>query len=154
MFIIPILIFLYHLPSLTFPLSPGEKAQSQIPLIMPDYMLVFAVPILANQPFFKDATNVEELLNVRACLWFILEPLMHKNETYSFGFYKALIEQMKNHKDAHRPEDELANHVSVCGCWCAGCFYSCTVMQELTTAFILILLIGKLEKPCKICLFC
>lgn len=88
----------------------GEKAQSQIPLIMPDYMLVFAVPILANQPFFKDATNVEELLNVRACLWFILEPLMHKNETYSFGFYKALIEQMKNHKDALRPEDELANH--------------------------------------------
>ncbi|XP_063845776.1 sister chromatid cohesion protein PDS5 homolog B-B-like isoform X2 [Scylla paramamosain] len=87
----------------------GEKAQSQIPLIMPDYMLVFAVPILANQPSFKDVTDTTELLNIRNCLWFILEPLMNKNETYSFGFYKALIEQMKNHKDAIRPEDELSN---------------------------------------------
>ncbi|KAG0728388.1 Sister chromatid cohesion protein PDS5 B-B [Chionoecetes opilio] len=87
----------------------GEKAQSQIPLIMPDYMLVFAVPILANQPSFKDVADTEELLNIRGCLWFILEPLMIKNDTYSFGFYKALIEQMKNHKDAFRPEDELSN---------------------------------------------
>lgn len=109
------LSLIHQLPCLFFSLT-GEKAQSQIPLIMPDYMLVFAVPILANQPSFKDITDTTELLNIRSCLWFILEPLMIKNETYSFGFYKALIEQMKNHKDAIRPEDELSNQVSLV-CW-------------------------------------
>lgn len=109
------LSLIHQLPCLFFSLT-GEKAQSQIPLIMPDYMLVFAVPILANQPSFKDITDTTELLNIRSCLWFILEPLMIKNETYSFGFYKALIEQMKNHKDAIRPEDELSNQVSRV-CW-------------------------------------
>ena len=89
---------------------------------MPDYMLVFAVPILANQPSFKDITDTTELLNIRSCLWFILEPLMNnKSETYSFGFYKALIEQMKNHKDSIRPEDELSNQVCVCVCVCVWC---------------------------------
>lgn len=35
-----------------------------------------------------------------------------KNDLYSFSFYKNMIERMKNHKDALKPDDELANHVS------------------------------------------
>ncbi|XP_076031392.1 cohesin associated factor B pds5 isoform X2 [Oratosquilla oratoria] len=91
-------------------LSGGsEKASSQLPHIMPDYMLVFAVPLLAHQPTFTDPTDIGQLTNIRMCLWFILEPLMTKNDGYCFGFYKALIEQMKNHKDALKPEDEVSN---------------------------------------------
>lgn len=79
---------------------------------MPDYMLVFAVPILAHQPEFVDRTDTTQLMRISSCLWFILEPLMKKNDAYCFGFYKALIEQMKNHKDSMKPEDELSNEVS------------------------------------------
>nr|XP_053653751.1 sister chromatid cohesion protein PDS5 homolog B-B-like [Cherax quadricarinatus] len=87
----------------------SEKASSQLPHIMPDYMLVFAVPLLAHQPDFKDPNDVSQLTRIRSCLWYILEPLMTKNDAYCFGFYKALIEQMKNHKDAVKPEDEITN---------------------------------------------
>ncbi|XP_066979416.1 sister chromatid cohesion protein PDS5 homolog B-B isoform X2 [Macrobrachium rosenbergii] len=87
----------------------SEKASGQLPHIMPDYMLVFAVPILVHQPEFTDPNDVSQLTRIRTCLWFILEPLMTKNDAYCFGFYKALIEQMKNHKDAVKPEDETTN---------------------------------------------
>ena len=90
----------------------AEKASNQLPHIMPDYMLVFAVPLLAHQPEFTDITDVNQLKRIRTCLWYILEPLMTKNDAYCFGFYKALIEQMKNHKDAIRSGDEtLVNQV-------------------------------------------
>lgn len=92
-------------------LFTGEKASSQLPHIMPDYMLVFAVPLLAHHPEFTDPSDKSQLKRIQSCLWFILEPLMTKNDAYCFGFYKALIEQMKNHKDAVKPEDELTNQV-------------------------------------------
>ena len=81
---------------------------------MPDYMLVFAVPLLTHHPIFTDVNDVPQLIQIRQCLWFILEPLITKNDSYCFGFYKALIEQMKNHKDALKPEDDLTNRVSRC----------------------------------------
>ena len=92
----------------------GDKASSQLPHIMPDYMLVFAVPLLAHQPDLTDITDIDQLVRIKSCLWFVLEPLMTKNDAYCFGFYKALIEQMKNHKDAIRSEEEtLVNQVRI-----------------------------------------
>jgi sister-chromatid-cohesion protein PDS5 len=84
----------------------------QLAHILPDYMLVFAVPVLAHDPDFTSNEDVEQLARVRQCLWFILEPLMTKNEFYCFGFYKNLIERMKNHKDALKGEDDSMNYVS------------------------------------------
>ncbi len=52
------------------------------------------------------------LKRMKNALWFILEPLMTKNESYSFGFYKALIEKVKNHRDALDPENDTTNMVS------------------------------------------
>ncbi len=51
------------------------------------------------------------LKRMKAALWFILEPLMIRNESYSFGFYKALIEKVKNSKDALEPDNEALNKV-------------------------------------------
>ena len=92
----------------------GEKASSQLPHIMPDYMLVFAVPILTHLPDFTSVEDIDQLKKIKQCLWFILEPLMTKTDSYCFGFYKALIEKMKNNKDAIHPEDELTNQVILC----------------------------------------
>ena len=87
----------------------GEKASAQLPHIMPDYMLVFAVPVLTHDLNFTSHTDIEYLKRIRLALWFVLEPLMTKNENYSFGFYQELIQKMKNHKDAFKGDDEAVN---------------------------------------------
>lgn len=84
----------------------------QLPFILPDYMLVFAVPVLAHDPAFTSHTDIQQLKVIQQCLWFILEPLLVKNEFYSYGFYKSLVEKMKNCKDSLRPDDENMNCVS------------------------------------------
>lgn len=89
-----------------------EKAMSQLPHILPDYMLVFAVPVLTHDPTFTAVDDPIQLKQVEKCLWLILEPLITNKEFFCFGFYKNLIERMKNHKDAFKPDDELTNQVS------------------------------------------
>lgn len=49
---------------------------------------------------------------MRCCTFrFILEPLIIKNDLYSFSFYKNMIERMKNQKDALKPDDTTMNYV-------------------------------------------
>ena len=52
---------------------------------------------------------MEHLKRIRQALWFVLEPLMTKNENYSYVFYQDMIQKMKNHKDAVNSEDEVTN---------------------------------------------
>ena len=56
---------------------------------MPDYMLVFAVPILAHLPEFTAYDDHEALATVKDALYFVMEPLITKNENFSFNFYKV-----------------------------------------------------------------
>ncbi|XP_055534630.1 sister chromatid cohesion protein PDS5 homolog B-B [Wyeomyia smithii] len=86
-----------------------ERAMSQLPHILPDYMLVFAVPVLTHDPRFTRHTDPVQLRQIERCLWLILEPLVTNKEFFCFGFYKNLIERMKNHKDALKPDDEEIN---------------------------------------------
>lgn len=90
-------------------MNASDKASDQLPHIMPDYMLVFAIPVLTHNPRFTCHTDTSQLTAIRECLWFILEPLIVKNDSYSFSFYKTLIERMKNHRNALEPENEEAN---------------------------------------------
>ena len=53
------------------------------------------------------------LKRMKNAIWFVLDLLMAKNESYSFGFYKALIEKVKNSRDAVEPEKEALNKVSL-----------------------------------------
>nr|CAD7430753.1 unnamed protein product [Timema monikensis] len=87
----------------------SDKTTSQFATILPDYMLVFAVPVLVHYPEYTSHDNADQLEMIRQCLWFILEPLMTKNDSYCFGFYKDLIEKMKNHKDAIKGDDDSVN---------------------------------------------
>lgn len=101
-----------YVKTLTMGTGQVDKAMSQLPHILPDYMLVFAVPVLAHDPHLTKWDDVQELTKAKQCLWFILEPLVTKNDYFSYGFYKSLIERMKNHKDAVRPDDDSINYVS------------------------------------------
>lgn len=84
---------------------------SQLPHILPDYMLVFAVPVLTHDPHFTSPTDIIQLKQIEKCLWLILEPLITNREFFCFGFYKNLIQRMKNHRDAYKPDDSIVNHV-------------------------------------------
>lgn len=101
-----------YVKTLTMGTGQTDKALSQLPHILPDYMLVFAVPVLAHDPHLTKWDDVQELTKAKQCLWFILEPLVVKSDYFSYGFYKSLIEKMKNHKNAVRPEDDSINYVS------------------------------------------
>jgi len=94
----------------TLLMSGGNDGSSvDIPFILPDYMLVFAVAVLTHDPNYTSHQDVEHLKRLRQALWFVLEPLMTKNENYSFMFYQDLIQKLKNHKDAYSPDDDAAN---------------------------------------------
>lgn len=86
---------------------------SQLPHILPDYMLVFAVTVLTHDPHFTRPNDPAQLRQIERCLWLVLEPLVMNKEFFCFSFYKNLIERIKHHKDALKPEDEETNHVSL-----------------------------------------
>lgn len=88
-----------------------DNAMGQLPLILPDYMLVFAVAVLTHDPNFKKYDDINQLKQIESCLWFILEPLISNKEYFCFGFYKNLIDRMKLHKDAVNPIDDDTNMV-------------------------------------------
>ncbi|CAL8069332.1 unnamed protein product [Orchesella dallaii] len=90
-------------------LHAADRAVDQLPLIMPDYMLVFAVPILAFNPYFTTYNDISQLKAVKECVWFIMEPLMVKNDNFSYGFYRRIMEQIKQFKNAVEPENEEVN---------------------------------------------
>lgn len=74
--------------------------------ILPDYMLAFAIPVLAHDPQFTNHEDVNQLKDLERCLRFVLEPLMANKETFSYGFYKNLIEEIKNHEDTTPNADD------------------------------------------------
>ncbi|XP_065203683.1 sister chromatid cohesion protein PDS5 homolog B [Planococcus citri] len=89
--------------------NPYELVLSQSHSILPDYMLVYAIAVLAHCPQFTDPKSVEQLLTMKSCLWFIMEPLITKNDSYSYGIYKGMLDRIKTVKDALTPDDETAN---------------------------------------------
>ena len=78
---------------------------------MPDYMLCFAIALLTHHPLYESNKDVQVLEQLKSALWFILEPLMVKNENFSLQFYKMLLEEMKCHVDASEPPSDILNHV-------------------------------------------
>lgn len=98
-----------------------DNAMSTLPTMLPDYMLVFAVAVLTHDPQFTDINDLAQLKTIERCLWLVLEPLVINKDFFCFGFYKNIVDRMKNHKDAVRPDDDEVNHVSVrplCLCVC------------------------------------
>ena len=48
-----------------------------------------------------------------SCLWYLMEPLITKNESYSYSFYKKMIENIKQTKDAQNADNQDANMVNL-----------------------------------------
>ena len=67
--------------------------------------------VLTHLPLYENNKDVQVLEQLKNALWFILEPLMVKNENFSLQFYKLLLEMMKCHIDASDQPSEVLNQV-------------------------------------------
>jgi len=89
-----------------------SKAQCNLKAIMPDCVMPYVIHLLAHSPFYTQFDDVQQLEIVKECLWFIMEPLVLKNEHYSFSFYKRTFENIKTCIDrvsASAPESIESN---------------------------------------------
>lgn len=84
----------------------------QLPHILPENMLAFAASILTHDPNFTSISDSVQLKQIEKCLWLKLKPLNTNEEFYCFVLYKSLIQRLKNHRDAYRPDDSNVNQVS------------------------------------------
>uniref|UniRef100_A0A0K2UC00 Sister chromatid cohesion protein PDS5 homolog BAlike [Bombus terrestris] n=1 Tax=Lepeophtheirus salmonis TaxID=72036 RepID=A0A0K2UC00_LEPSM len=107
----------------------GEKNSALLPKVMPDFTIVFSIPVLTHWVKYENHEDVDTLKEIQKALWFILEPLI-KSDSYSFGFFKALIEGVKQHKDSLHPDEDSVNFKM----W-ALCDLALSVLVTKTTSY-------------------
>ncbi|CAG2111748.1 unnamed protein product, partial [Medioppia subpectinata] len=72
-----------------------SKSVANMKSIMPDCVMPYVIHLLAYMPFYIKYDDVSQLEIIKDCLWFIMEPLVLKNEHYSFSFFKKTFENIK-----------------------------------------------------------
>ncbi|KAG9509341.1 Sister chromatid cohesion protein PDS5-like B [Fragariocoptes setiger] len=77
----------------------------------PDCAMPYVIHLLAHMPFFVKYDDVAQLETVKECLWFIMEPMVLKNENYSFTFFKKTFESIKTCIDKQTAPEE-GHHMS------------------------------------------
>ncbi|KAG1710427.1 Sister chromatid cohesion protein PDS5 B [Nymphon striatum] len=113
-------------------LKQHQISNSTLFSLLPDYVLPYAIHLLAHDSEFKTYDQVPVLMKIKDNLWFLMEPLMLKNENYSFSFFKRLIENIKQTDDAQNPNDEVKNKKLY-----AVCDLALSLVMSKTTNFIL-----------------
>ncbi|XP_014241753.1 sister chromatid cohesion protein PDS5 homolog B-B isoform X2 [Cimex lectularius] len=107
-----------------------DTALEKLGYILPDYMVLFSIAVLSHCPQFSSITDTESLQLMKSCLWHVLEPLLSKNDFYSFSFYKDIIDKTKLSKDALNVDNEVANQKI----W-ALCDLAMALLLQKTTNF-------------------
>lgn len=100
--------------------------------ILPDYIVPYAIHLLAHDPCLTTYDDVPALNQIKECLWFIMEPLITKSENYSFSFFKRLIENIKQTRDSQCPNDRQAQLKLY-----AVCDLALGLVMTKTTSFVL-----------------
>uniref|UniRef100_A0A6I8QZ49 PDS5 cohesin associated factor B n=1 Tax=Xenopus tropicalis TaxID=8364 RepID=A0A6I8QZ49_XENTR len=77
--------------------------------LLPEYVVPYTVHLLAHDPDYVKVQDIEQLKDIKECLWFVLEILMSKNENNSHAFIRKMVEYIKQTKDAQNPEDQKMN---------------------------------------------
>lgn len=76
---------------------------------MPEYSIPYAIHLLAHDPDLQSHEHLEILKNIKECLLFIIEPLISKSEDCNYSFFRKMLENIKQCKDAQDPDDEASN---------------------------------------------
>lgn len=77
--------------------------------LLPDFMIVYAILVLAHDPEFSDILDDNQLKIREQYLWFILEPLLNNNEYFSYNFYEKLFMKLKNYRVANKSKNDDVN---------------------------------------------
>ncbi|XP_029333682.1 sister chromatid cohesion protein PDS5 homolog B [Mus caroli] len=77
--------------------------------LLPEYVVPYTIHLLAHDPDYVKVQDIEQLKDVKECLWFVLEILMAKNENNSHAFIRKMVENIKQTKDAQGPDDTKMN---------------------------------------------
>ncbi|OCT96788.1 hypothetical protein XELAEV_18009003mg [Xenopus laevis] len=89
--------------------------------LLPEYVVPYMIHLLAHDPDFTKPQDIDQLRDIKECLWFMLEVLMTKNENNSHAFMKKLCENIKQTRDAQAPDDPKANEKLFTVCDVALC---------------------------------
>ncbi|XP_062899346.1 sister chromatid cohesion protein PDS5 homolog A isoform X3 [Mobula hypostoma] len=84
-------------------------AHEKLLSLLPEYVVPYTVHLLAHDPDFTKTQDIEQLRDIKECLWFMLEVLMAKNENNSHAFIRKMVENIKQTKDAQAPDDGKMN---------------------------------------------
>lgn len=79
------------------------KSVPNLKAVFPECVMPFVIHLLAHAPFFNQYDDVAQLQIVKDCLWFIMEPLVLKNDQFSFSFFKRTFENIKTCIDKVSP---------------------------------------------------
>ncbi|XP_078602291.1 sister chromatid cohesion protein PDS5 homolog A-B-like [Branchiostoma floridae x Branchiostoma japonicum] len=90
-------------------ITQHSGAQAKRMSLLPDYVVPYTIHLLAHDPRFYDRQKVEQLKDIKECLWFIMEPLIMRSENQNYIFLKKLIEVIKSTSDAQCPDNTNAN---------------------------------------------
>ncbi|XP_062864577.1 sister chromatid cohesion protein PDS5 homolog A isoform X2 [Trichomycterus rosablanca] len=90
-------------------IKQNPMAQEKLLSLLPEYVVPYMIHLLAHDPDFTKPQDLEQLRDIKECLWFMLEVLMTKNENNSHSFLRKMVENIKQTKDAQAPDDPKAN---------------------------------------------
>uniref|UniRef100_UPI00358F06DF sister chromatid cohesion protein PDS5 homolog B n=1 Tax=Myxine glutinosa TaxID=7769 RepID=UPI00358F06DF len=83
----------------------GDKLIS----LLPEYVVPYAIHLLAHDPDYTKLQDVDQIKDIKECLWFVLEVLMTKDENNSHAYIRKMVENIKQTKDTQGPDDFKMN---------------------------------------------
>ncbi|MEE6462217.1 hypothetical protein FKM82_001523 [Ascaphus truei] len=102
-------------------IKQNPVASEKLLSLLPEYVVPYMVHLLAHDPDFTKPQDVDQLRDIKECLWFMLEVLMTKNENNSHAFMKKMCENIKQTRDAQSPDDPKVNEKLYTVCDVALC---------------------------------
>ncbi|XP_019408126.1 PREDICTED: sister chromatid cohesion protein PDS5 homolog A [Crocodylus porosus] len=102
-------------------IKQNPMANEKLLSLLPEYVVPYMIHLLAHDPDFTKPQDVDQLRDIKECLWFMLEVLMTKNENNSHAFMKKMAENIKLTRDAQSPDEPKANEKLYTVCDVALC---------------------------------
>ncbi|XP_069833645.1 sister chromatid cohesion protein PDS5 homolog A isoform X2 [Dendropsophus ebraccatus] len=109
-------------------------ANEKLLSLLPEYVVPYMIHLLAHDPDFTKPQDIDQLRDIKECLWFMLEVLMAKNENNSHMFMKKMCESIKQTRDAQAPDDPKANEKLYTVCDVALCVMNSKIAVTLAEA--------------------
>ncbi|XP_051821618.1 sister chromatid cohesion protein PDS5 homolog A [Antechinus flavipes] len=102
-------------------IKQNPMATEKLLSLLPEYVVPYMIHLLAHDPDFTKPQDVDQLRDIKECLWFMLEVLMTKNENNSHAFMKKMAENIKLTRDAQSPDEPKTNEKLYTVCDVALC---------------------------------